>query len=302
MNILITGGTGFVGKHLTASLHKKDHHTYILTRSPENKENTNLTTFIGYDYPAEKLPVIHAVVNLAGESLFGYWSKKKKDAILSSRINTTNHVIDLLQKMKTKPDVLISGSAVGYYGTSEDLIFTEATKQSGNDFLAHVTTQWEKAAKKAEDFNIRTVYTRFGVILGEEGSLPYMQLPVKLFAGGKIGNGEQWLSWVHVEDVVRLLEFCIFNKEMKGPINVTSPHPKRNKDFMRSLANVLHRPYWLPVPSPLIRLVVGEMAILVNKGQYVLPQKALDNQFEFSFPYLKEALQHIKQRHQDFNK
>ncbi|UJL47312.1 TIGR01777 family oxidoreductase [Virgibacillus sp. NKC19-16] len=294
MNILITGGTGFVGENLTKALHEKGHHTYILTRSPEKYTDSAKSTFISYDYPVEQLPVIHAVINLAGESLFGYWSEKKKESILNSRIDITQKVIDIMKKLDQKPEVFISGSAVGFYGTSEDLIFTEETSKPGGDFLAKVTTEWENVAKQAEEMGIRTVYTRFGVILGEEGALKYMSLPVKMFVGGKIGNGEQWLTWVHIEDVVKLLQYCLFNKDMIGPINVATPNPKRNKDFTKILANVLKRSYWLPIPAPLVRLGIGEMSLLIAKGQYVLPKRALDQGFQFSYPYLKEALKEIK--------
>lgn len=294
MNILMTGGTGFVGKNLTKSLHQQNHHTYILTRSPDKHLNTDYATYINYNYPAKQLPSIHAVINLAGESLFGYWSHRKKDAILNSRIEATNHVIDIIKQLPRKPDVFISGSAIGYYGSSEDIMFSEETTIPGRDFLADVVVKWETCAKQAEELGIRTVYTRFGVILGGKGALPYMSLPVKMFAGGKIGDGGQWVSWVHIKDVVRLIEFCIANRHIKGPINVTAPNPKRNKDLMKALAIVLKRPYWLPVPSPFIHAAIGEMSQLITKGQYVVPTKALDYRFEFSYPFLNEALREIK--------
>lgn len=293
MNILITGGTGFVGGNLMASLHKQKHYTYILTRSPDKYPNTDYATYISYDFPVEKLPTIHAVINLAGESLFGYWSNRKKEAILNSRIKATNHVIKLMKSLHSKPAVFINGSAIGYYGVSEDIMFSEDTTTPGTDFLANVVVQWETCAKQAEELGIRTVYTRFGVILGDKGALPYMRLPVKLFAGGRIGDGQQWVSWVHIEDVVRLIEFCIANRHIEGPVNLTAPNPKRNKDFIRILAKVIKRPYWFPTPSPLIHAAVGEMSQLITKGQYVLPMKAQDQGFQFNFPSLEEALREI---------
>ncbi|MBP1970590.1 uncharacterized protein (TIGR01777 family) [Virgibacillus natechei] len=293
MNILVTGGTGFVGRNLTAALHEKDHHCYVLTRFPENYSISDRTTFISYDYPVEKLPLIHGVINLAGESLFGYWTDKKKESIINSRLKITQKVIDIISKLDKKPEVFISGSAVGFYGMSDEQIFTEATTQPGDDFLAEVATEWEQAAQQVEEMGIRTVYARFGVILGEKGALQYMSLPVKMFVGGKIGDGEQWITWVHIEDVVGILQFCLFNN-IEGPVNVTAPNPRRNKDFTKLLSDVLKRPYWFPTPSPFIRLTLGEMSQLITKGQYVLPKKAQNKGYQFSYPYLRDALRDIK--------
>ncbi|QKY68259.1 TIGR01777 family oxidoreductase [Lentibacillus sp. CBA3610] len=296
MNIMITGGTGFVGRHLTKALTEEDHHVYILTRSPEKHTNTEKKTFISYNHSVEGMPAIQAVINLAGESLFGYWTEKKKESIRTSRINTTRQVVQMMDQMETKPDVFISGSAVGFYGTSEDLIFTENTTQSGDDFLAEIVMEWEQTAKQAEELGIRTVFMRFGIILGKEGALPLMKLPVKMFAGGRIGNGEQWISWIHVEDVVGLIQFCLFNQHINGPVNVTAPHPKRNKDFTHVLAKVLRRPDWIPAPSLPIRTVLGQMSLLILEGQYAFPQKAKENDFSFVYPYLQEALQETEVR------
>jgi len=291
MNYLITGGTGFVGKKLVKKLHEEQHRTYILTRSPESYEDTEQATYIGYDVNASELPAIDGVVNLAGESLFGYWTKQRKENILNSRIETTRKLLEIISQLKKKPNVLVSGSAIGYYGMSEELIFTEKTHKSSEDFLGTVTNKWEYTAKKAEHMGIRTVFTRFGVILGDgEGALPLMSLPVKFFVGGKIGNGEQWVSWVHIDDVVNLIIFSLENEEVSGPLNVTAPDAKRNKDFMRSLTHVLKRPYWFTTPSFLIRGALGEMSQLVTRGQYVWPAKALSENYQFIYPKLRETL------------
>lgn len=293
MNILLVGGTGFVGQQLTAALRKKNYHIYNVTRSPEAYQNNESTTYISYHIPIHKLPQIDVVINLAGESLFGYWTRRKKEAILRSRMNTTNTVIKWVTQIEPKPSLFINASAVGFYGTSNEKIFTEATKQPGDDFLAHVVIQWEETARAAEELGIRTIYARFGFILGLSGALPLMSLPVKLFAGGRIGHGEQWISWIHIEDVVQLMIYCIENDQMNGPINFTSPNPQRNKDFIKVLANVLKRPYYLPTPAPILRLVMGEMSELITKGQYVLPKKAEQQNFTFHYPKLEQALENL---------
>lgn len=294
MNILITGGTGFVGKHLTQALQADKNHIYILTRSPENFEDTHNLTHINYDYPVHDLPQIKAVINLAGTSLFGRWTTEKKEAILKSRVDTTNKTIEFMKEMDKKPDVFISGSAIGFYGHSDDAIFTEATKKSGDDFLACVANAWEKTGIEAEYLGIRTVFTRFGVILGDGGALPLMTLPVKLFVGGPIGSGEQWLSWVHIDDVVGLIIHSLKNELTHGPLNVVSPNPKRNKDFMKTIAKVWKRPNVVPTPAFLMETALGEMSELITKGQFVRPEKALKEGYTFAFPFLEEALKDIK--------
>jgi uncharacterized protein len=291
MNYLITGGTGFVGKKLVEKLISLDHHSFILTRTPEKFTNTKHTTYLSFDN-TNNLPVIHGVINLAGETLYGYWTKNKKERIKTSRMETTQRLIDLMGDMEEKPDVFISGSAVGYYGISNDMIFTEETKKPGNDFLADVVVDWEKTAKQAEELSIRTVLARFGVILGSNGgALPLMSLPTKLFVGGRVGKGEQWTSWIHLDDVVDLIIHAIQKKSISGPFNVTAPQPVRNKEFNQILSKSLKRPYWFPTPGLLVRAATGEMSQLVLKGQYVLPNKALENGYQFHYPTLDLALE-----------
>lgn len=162
-------------------------------------------------------------------------------------------------------------------------------------FLSSVVVEWEHAAKEIEALGIRTVYARIGMVLDrKEGSFPLMALPVKLFLGGKIGDGEQWISWVHIEDAVGLLEYCLLNEDIEGPINVTAPEPKRNKDFYKLLTAVNNRPYWFPVPAVLIRMILGEMAILITEGQYVYPKKAEKHGYAFRYPKLKSALKSLQ--------
>ena len=289
----MTGGTGFVGRNLTQALVSNGYKVFILTRSPHTYHNTKQVTYLSYNVDFTQLPTIHAVINLAGESLFGYWTMEKKQRILNSRLETTTTLISLMKQMDPKPDVFLSASAVGYYGTSDEMIFTEKSKEPGEDFLADVVSKWEQVAQQAEAFNIRTVCTRFGVVLGDDGALPFMSLPVKLFAGGKIGSGNQYMSWVHIDDVVGLLMFCLNHHEVKGPINITAPTPKQNKQFMKTLAIVLKRPYWFSTPALLVRLATGEMSTIIVDGQYVLPGKAEKLGYEFKYPTLENALKSI---------
>lgn len=300
MKIAITGGTGFVGSHVTDQLVKEGNEVYILTRSPEKYKTADSVHYVGWlkegATPEKDLPPLDAIINLAGESLFGYWTEKKKQKILDSRLHVTNEVIELMRKMDTTPKVLVNASAMAYYGPSGSEIFTERTTTPGTDFLANVTVQWEEAAKKAETLGVRTVLARFGLVLGEDGALPLMSLPFKLMTGGKVGSGEQYISWIHIEDAARMLTFAISNKMISGPMNVMAPNPKRNKDFSKALASVLNRPYWFTVPAPLIKKMLGEMSMLVVKGQYIYPAKAEEAGFTFVYPELKPALKNIFQK------
>src|SRR5699024_7893329 len=290
----MTGGTGFIGKELLNQLVLEGHHVHVLTRYPKKHTDTAYITYISDKYPMRRLPFIHAVINLAGESIFGYWSKKKKERILMSRITTTEKLLKMVVQMNKKPDVFINGSAIGFYGTSDEHIFTESTTQPGNDFLANVVVQWEDCAKLAEDLGIRTVYARFGLVLDKHhGALPLMSIPIKLGFGGKIGNAHQWISWIHIDDCINLLTFALTNKNISGPMNVTAPHPTTNDTFIKIAANTLKRPSFLTTPRLLMRTVLGEMSHLITKGQYVLPKKAQTHNFTFSYPKLENALQEI---------
>lgn len=296
MNILMTGGTGFIGQKIISKLTQNEHHVYVLTRNPKKHRNTEQITFINYHYPVNRLPHIHSVINLAGESIFGRWTPEKKEAILSSRLTVTENIIQLISRMKARPSVFINASAIGYYGMSEKNIFTEETVEPAQDFLATVVSEWEKTALLAEDLGIRTVLTRFGIILDRDnGALSMMDKAFKGFVGGKIGNGEQWMSWIHVDDVVEIIYYAIMNENLSGAINVTAPTPLRNKDFTKILGKTLHRPTIFTVPKPIINLALGEMGQLVSNGQYVLPKKLLSTDYMFKYPNLSVALKKIYQ-------
>jgi uncharacterized protein (TIGR01777 family) len=199
-----------------------------------------------------------------------------------------------MEKLNRKPNTFLNASAVGFYGTSQTKIFTEADHKAGTDFLASVVEKWEAEATKVEQIGIRTVLLRFGVVLAKDGgALSKMLLPYKFFAGGTVGSGKQWLSWVHVDDLVKMIDFAIKNEHVKGAINITAPHPVQMKVFGQTLASVLNKPHWLPAPSLALKLVLGEMSMLVLEGQKVLPKKAQDLGYQFQYPRLDAALKNL---------
>jgi uncharacterized protein len=299
-NILISGGSGFVGSHLTEVLIQYNFKIFILTRNKTNKPEHPNVTYIEWltpeCRPEDELPNIDAVINLAGETINGRWTDEKKEKILHSRLEATNALLFLMNKLTDKPSLWINASAVGYYGTSETDIFTEETVQHGDDFLAKVVKAWETKAREAKSMGCRTVFMRFGVILGKDGgALPRLVMPYRLFAGGTVGSGKQWVSWVHIDDVCFLIKEVITNPAYEGPVNVTAPHPVTMKEFGQVIADVTKRPHWLPAPAITFRLLLGEMSMLILKGQHVLPETALNNGYHFKFPHIKGALQHLIQ-------
>ncbi|HET7629606.1 MAG TPA: TIGR01777 family oxidoreductase [Bacillales bacterium] len=298
MHIALTGGTGFIGSAITDRLIANGHKVSILTRAPYDQNSREGVKYVQWltedSCPEQVLADVDAIVNLAGESINrGRWTTSRKARILESRLKATDAVLHLIKHLHPQPRVLVNASAIGFYGTSEIQTFTEANESAADDFLASVVTQWETKAAQAEALGVRTVFARLGVVLGREGALPRIVLPYKLGIGGTIGTGRQWLSWVHVEDVARMLLFAIENGEIRGPLNVTAPEPVRMKPFGQAVGDVLHRPHWLPVPAFALRMGLGEMSDLILKGQRVLPEKALSHGFSFKFPDLHQALSSI---------
>ncbi len=297
----MAGGTGFVGRHLIDHFTAKDDEIFVLTRNPDRYQDEPNVKYIQWlskdSHPEIELHNIDAVINLAGESLnVGRWNEERKKQILDSRITTTREVIRIMGALGETPRVYINASAIGYYGTSHEEIFTEDTVNPGEDFLAEVCSVWETEVDEAKQLGVRTVKARFGVILDASyGALPKIALPYKLMVGGKLGSGQQWLSWVHILDVVRMIDFIIEQSSIKGPVNLTTPNPKRNKDFGKTLGQVLNKPHWLPAPALAIRSVLGEMSDLILKGQYVYPKKLETSGYEFQFPELQSALEDLYQ-------
>ncbi|MGE7877583.1 TIGR01777 family oxidoreductase [Peribacillus muralis] len=297
MKIAIAGGSGFVGTALIDELLKENHDLYILTRHPEKYKKQPMLQYIGWltenAKPENHLAGLDAFINLAGESLNeGRWTPERKRRIVESRVDACKEMNRILSSLPNKVSVIINASAIGYYGISDKDTFTETSESVGDDFLARTVKLWEKEAAKSRPYSNRVVLTRFGVILGENGgALPMMALPYKLFGGGKIGKGNQWLSWIHVQDVVRAISFCISEQGTEGPINFTAPTPVQMDAFGKTIGAVMHRPHWFPVPPIILKSVLGERSILVLEGQNVLPAKLIEQGFTFTFPSLKEALQ-----------
>ncbi len=301
MKVAITGATGFVGSRLVQQLHGKGHKIVVLTRNP---------AFAQKVFPSEAFPnveiVAHTpnssgswqsviascdgVVNLAGEPIGeGRWTPERKQEILNSRKLGTQKIVEAIVNANPKPTVLVNASAIGYYGTSETATFDE-TSLSGNDFLAQVCQAWEAEATKVKDAGVRLVILRFGIVLGNGGALGKMIPPFKLFAGGPIGSGRQWFSWIHLDDLVNLIVQALTKPEIEGVYNATAPNPVRMTDLSQTLGQVMNRPSWLPVPGFAIEALLGDGAIVVLEGQQVIPKRTLETGFEYKYPNLQSAL------------
>ena len=296
MKIAITGGTGLVGRALTNELIRSGHEVYILTREVK-KQNSSDVKFVQWlnsgDQPENQLEGIDAIVNLAGATINGRWTEEYKQKIIDSRIKATTEVKRIIKSLKNKPDVLVNASAVGFYGTSMTGEFNEQS-DPGNDFLADTVRRWEAAASEVKEFGTRVVLSRFGLILDKNGgALPRMILPYKFFGGGKVGTGDQLLSWIHITDVVSGLVFALESSKLEGPVNFVAPSPLTMDQFGRTLSKVMQRPHWLPVPSFALKIALGEMSMLVLEGQKVTPEKLLGAGFSFQYPELEKALREI---------
>jgi uncharacterized protein len=294
MKIVIAGGSGFIGKKLTDLLLAEGHSVVILTRV--DREPSGKVQFVKWlekdALPEKEIRHADAFINLAGVSINdGRWSETHQEQIYESRMSATDELLRIISSLSEKPSVLVNASAIGIYPASVKTVYTENSTNRANDFLGKTGRDWENKAKRVEEHSVRAVFMRFGVVLGKEGgALPLMALPYRLFVGGKVGSGEQWVSWVHVMDVVRAIVFALKNDRLCGPVNVTSPSPVQMNDFGKTIGSVLHRPHWMPVPSFAMKMVLGQKSALVLEGQHVVPQRLMDHGFGFTFPILKLAL------------
>ncbi|HEX6988990.1 MAG TPA: TIGR01777 family oxidoreductase [Bacillota bacterium] len=297
MRVCIAGGTGFIGAALTRHwLDRGARITVLSRRSQEPSGTSGLLTFLSWDDPAWRRAVAEAdvVVNLAGATISRRWTPSYKQEILNSRLRVTRQLVEALGAPGQSPPrgrrVLISGSAVGYYGPAGDLALTERNAP-GEDFLATVCARWEAAARPVEDLGIRLVLLRIGLVLGRDGGvLPRMLLPFRFGLGGVLGSGRQWVSWIHIDDLCRLIIFAAQHEQLSGPVNATAPEPVTNERLTRAIARVLRRPAFLRVPAAALRLVLGEMATLLLDGQRVLPERARQAGFAWHFKDIDAAL------------
>ncbi len=293
MNITVTGATGFLGTCLTRDLVAAGHSLHVLgRRRPSNlPPSVQFSEWLsaGVEPPPESLASTDAIVHLMGEPVAQRWTPEVKQRIRASRVDGTRQLVNALSTQSRRPKVLVTASAIGFYGSRADEILTEASRP-GDDFLARVVVDWESAAEMAESLGIRVLRLRFGVVLGKGGALAKMLPPFRLGLGGRLASGQQWMSWIHIDDVVRLIQFALDNASARGPWNATAPQPVQNAQFTKDLASALHRPAIFPVPEFALRMMFGEMAGVVLSSQRVVPKAPLAAGFEFRYSQLKPAL------------
>ena len=296
MRVLITGGTGMIGKALINSLLADGHKVWVLTRFPQAARLPEGVQGIGWDGRTttgwgECMSRMDAVVNLVGERLSRWpWTKKQRQRFWNSRVDGGYALVDAIRAASPRPKIFIQASGVNYYGPRDLTPITEADGP-GEDFLANLCRAWEDSTKLVEDMGIRRVVIRSGIVLeARNGILPIMMLPVKLFVGGPLGKGKQGLAWIHLEDEVAAIRFLLENQDARGPFNLSTPLPISSAEFLRVLAGVLKRPYWLPAPAFALRFILGGMSTLVLDGMYLLPKRLQELGFQFQFETAESAL------------
>ena len=304
MKIAITGATGFVGSRLVERLSASGHQILVLTRNLAAAQKVfpksafpNLE-IVAYTPTAsgawqEAIALCDGVVNLAGEPIAEKrWTPQQKQEILNSRKLGTQKIVEAIALANPKPKVLVNASAIGYYGTSETATFDE-TSPPGKDFLAQVCQAWEAEAQKVTQAGVRLVILRLGIVLGQGGAIAKMIAPFKVFAGGPLGTGRQWFSWIYLDDLVNLIIQALTKPEMEGVFNATAPNPVRMSELAQTMGEIMQRPSWLPVPSFALETLLGEGAMVVLEGQQVLPQRTQASGFNYQYSTVKQALKEI---------
>lgn len=299
--IIVTGATGLIGQKLVSAFIQRGDEVIIFSRNAVKAKTIipNAKEYVEWDYNKPELWESNlensdAVVHLAGTNLFAKrWNDNFKSEILKSRQMSTKNLVDAIKSCSYKPQVFISASGVGFYGDCGDTILDESSS-AGNDFLADVCKVWEGESKRVEAAGVRSVQIRTGLVLStEDGALKQMLPPFKFFIGGPLGNGKQWASWIHIDDMIRIYLHAIDNTKLRGAVNAASPNPVRMKEFANILGKVLHRPSLFPVPKFVLKIVVGKAAEVVTGSQRVDVQKLLSSGFKFKFDFIKEALKNL---------
>jgi uncharacterized protein (TIGR01777 family) len=299
MKVFLTGGSGFIGRRLAERLHAGGHSVVVVSRSgPSSQLNFPAGTEVIKGDPTvdgewlRKIPACDAVINLAGESVFGRWSPARKSEIRRSRLEATKNVVRAVASAQ-RPMTLINASAIGFYGPHPHQTMTEKSP-AGRDFLAQVCKEWEAAANLASQYNCRVATVRIGVVLHPTGgALQKMLPPFRAGLGGWIGTGKQWMSWIHRDDLIELIVRILESPHARGAFNATAPQPATNRDFSQALAKKMGKPCAIPVPAFALKLALGESSTLVLDGQRVIPARAKEIGFEFKFPSLDLCLDNL---------
>ena len=304
MHILLTGGTGLIGSHLIPRLLHRGETVSVVTRdvaAARAKLGPEVHLWSGLDQQLD-LNDVDAVINLAGAPIADRpWSAARRQLLWASRIGVTEQLLTWFEHRRqtggSLPAVLVSGSAVGWYGDGGERELTEASPPVKSDFASQLCIAWEETAQRAEALGIRVARVRTGLVLASDGGmLARLRVPFKLGLGGRIGNGRQWMPWVHIDDQIALIDFLVQHGECSGPYNACAPAPVRNREFTQALARALHRPACLPVPAFLLKAGLGEMSNLLLGGQRALPQRLREAGFVFRFTDLKSALDALSER------
>ncbi|MEY4704646.1 MAG: hypothetical protein RL042_842 [Nitrospirota bacterium] len=301
MHIVVTGGTGFIGRPLCASLVQEGHRVTLLTRRKEEAQRLFGSAVTAVEWNGtetgaweQSLEGADAVINLAGAPIAdARWTDARKRLLTESRVLTTRLLVEAMSRRSSKPRMLISASGIGYYGASDDRVLDEGAAR-GQGFLADLCLQWEAEALQAAQFRTRVVILRTGMVLEQDGgALSKMLLPFRFFAGGPIMPGTQWVSWIHRRDHIGLIQWLLTTPSVSGPINAVAPEAVRMNRFCEVLGQTIHRPSWLPVPGFALQMALGELGTLMTTGQRVHPAKALSEGYVFHHPTLESALQAI---------
>ena len=297
MKILVTGASGFVGTHVLTALGNRSHELVAVDRTPPKSCRRDVpmtcitadTTLPG-DWQSV-IPECDVIVNLAGKSIFSLWNDEYKQAIHNSRIRTTKRIVESIDI--NHPPLLVNASAVGFYGSAEDEILTES-RGPGNDFLAQVCVDWEAAALMAEKRKSRVVILRLGIVLGDGGGALSKMIPAyRMFVGGPLGDGSQWMPWVHVDDIVGAIVHAIDNAQVQGVYNMVGKTPVTNAEFSKTLARRLYRPDFLSVPSFVLKTVLGEFGSVLLSSQRAVPERLLESGYTFRHPELVDAIDSV---------